>query len=206
MPRLDLDGHKLQALLVAIGQKLVPLIARRILHDSKKITNLVMMNSRDELEIEMKQMFLYLRKEQDLPQEKYDHFLGDLHGLFGLLEGLVSEKVYHSRTREEQDEVKQPHDISPEDHADEGSSVADYPKLQALIEKASDETTSSDLSLLLRLPETEAKSRMAVDAVTNFNNNNRSRYNAGSVQDVGAGFHPGQSSDASEQVGVQTGP
>ena len=106
MPRLEIDGPVLQAL-TAIRQNVAPLIAKRISHDSKGITSLAVLNSRDAFRFEIDQMFLYLRKEQDLPQKDYKQFLHDMHRLLQFLEELVDEEVLRPRTALGQDSSKQ---------------------------------------------------------------------------------------------------
>lgn len=63
--------------------------------------------------------------------------------------------------------------------------MTEYPKLEALIKSASDKSTSSDLSTLLRLPETEEDCREVEQALTDFNAKNLTRSNTAVHQDVG---------------------
>ena len=69
--------------------------------------------------------------------------------------------------------------------ADGRSSTTEYPKLEALMKRASDESTSSDLSTLLRLPEIEEDCKEAEQVLTDFNAKNLVRSNTATHHDVG---------------------
>lgn len=103
MPRLEHDGLEVLRALVAIRQYLKPLITKRILDDTEKVTSLVVSNSRRIFKFELDQILLCLKKEQDLLPEDYKSFLGDLHRLLQLLEGLIDEQVLRPATALDQD-------------------------------------------------------------------------------------------------------
>jgi hypothetical protein len=73
----------------------------------------------------------------------------------------------------------------PKARAEEKSSVLGYPKVQALVDKASDDANSPDLSLLLRLPTTEHQSRLLEQAITDFNVTNCARHKTAEHHDMG---------------------
>lgn len=60
-----------------------------------------------------------------------------------------------------------------------------FPKLNALLKQASDRFTTSDLSTLLHLPETEEKSKEVAQALTDFNAKNLIRSNTATNHDIG---------------------
>jgi hypothetical protein len=173
MPRLERDGPEALQALKAIRQDLEPLIAKRIQDDTKKIENLAVSNSRSFFKYELNLILLNLKKEQDLLPDDYNSFLDDLHRVFQLLDGLIDEQVLHPRI------------TSLDAPTQEESSTSGYPKLEALLKRASDKSTSSDLSTLLRLPETEEKSKEAEQTLTDFNAKNLTRSNTETRQDVG---------------------
>jgi hypothetical protein len=191
MPRLDDDGQEELQALVAIRQTLEPLVAKRILDDTEKITSLAVSNSRDLFKFELDQILLNLKKEQDLQPKDYASFLVDLHRLLQLLEGLVDEKVL--RPSVDPDPIEHQDDIPALPQATFTSTVAVdglasllYPKLAALMKAASDEPDSSNLSKLLRLPETEEDCKEAEQTLTDFNAKNLSRSNTAGRDDVGS--------------------
>jgi hypothetical protein len=92
MPQLEPDGLELQTA-AAIRQTVGPLIARCISRDRKLTSSLAVLNSWDSFKIELNQMLLYLKREQDLPEEDYDRFLGSLHLVLHLIEGLVDKDI-----------------------------------------------------------------------------------------------------------------
>jgi hypothetical protein len=189
MPRLDDDGEEELRALVAIRQTLEPLIAKRILDDSDKITSLAVSNSRDLFKFELDQIFLNLRKDQDLQTDDYASFLDDLRRLLQLLEGLVDEKVL--RPSLDPDLVEHQVDIPALSQATSISPVAVggraslYPKLAALMKAASEEPDSPNLSKLLRLPEIEEECKEAEQTLTDFNVKNLSRSNTASRDNGG---------------------
>jgi hypothetical protein len=190
MPRLVDDGQEELQALVAIRQTLEPLIAKRILDDTDKITSLALSNSRDLFKFELDQILLNLKKEQDLQPEDYASFLGDLHRLLQLLEGLIDEKVLHPSV--DPDPVEHQDNIPALSQAKFTSTVAAdglasliYPKLAALMKAASDDPDSSNLSKFLRLPEIEEDCKEAEQTLTEFNAKNLSRSNTASRDDAG---------------------
>lgn len=189
MPRLDDDGQEELQALVAIRQTLEPLIAKRILDDTDKITSLAVLNSRDLFKFELDQILLNLKKEQDLLPEDYASFLVDLHRLLQLLEGLVDEKVLrpsiHPNPVEHQDDLPALPRSTSTVAVDRLASFA-YPKLVALMKAASDEPDLSNLSKVLRLPETEEDCKEAEQTLTDFNAKNLSRSNTAGRDDVGS--------------------
>ncbi|PVH69593.1 hypothetical protein DL98DRAFT_168669 [Cadophora sp. DSE1049] len=187
MQRLDKDGKKELQALVDIRQTLKPLIAKRILDDTDKITSLAVLNSRDLFKFELDQIFLNLKKEQYLPPEDYASFLADLHRLLQLLEGLVDEKIFRPSVDpdpvELQDDIPAlPQTTSTSPVAVDGLASLGYPTLAALMNTASD---LSNLSKLLHLPETEEECKEAEQTLTDFNVKNLSRFNTAGRDDVG---------------------
>jgi hypothetical protein len=190
MPRLDDDGQEELQALVAIRQTLEPLIAKRILDDTDKITSLAVWNSRDLFKFELGQILLNLKKEQDLQPEDYASFLDDLHRLLQLLEGLVDEEVLRPSVDpdpvEHQDNIPaQPQAKSTSTVAVDGLASLIYPKLAALMKAASDDRDSSNLSKFLRLPEREEDCKEAEQTLTDFNAKNLSRSNTAGRDDLG---------------------
>ncbi|PMD46967.1 hypothetical protein L207DRAFT_149808 [Hyaloscypha variabilis F] len=190
MPRLDHDGQMELQALVAIRQTLEPLIAKRILDDTDKITSLAVSNSRDLFKFELDQILLNLKTGQDLQPEDYASFLEDLHRLLQLLEGLIDEKVLHPSVDldlvEHQDHIATlPQEISTSTVVVNGLASLIYPKLAALMKTASDEPDSSNLSKLVRLPEIEEDCKRAEQTLTDFNAKNLSRSNTAGRDEVG---------------------
>lgn len=64
-------------------------------------------------------------------------------------------------------------------------STSDYPKLDAIQRRASKNPASTDLSTLVRLPETEAESKEAEQTVTRFNSNNLTQSSTAKHQEIG---------------------
>ncbi|CAG2005085.1 unnamed protein product [Fusarium graminearum] len=164
MPQLKPGGRELQAL-ADIRLNLWPLIEKRITDslDSRKVTSLAMYNRLHFFKYELMKMPLDLTKGQDLSQEDYESFLGGLHRLLEFLEGLIDEDILRST-------------IPPPnlDH-----------KFEALIERASKNSTSSNLSTLLLLPETDEKAMEANQIITDFNAENLARSKTAARQHIG---------------------
>ncbi|KAM5378794.1 hypothetical protein ACJZ2D_004267 [Fusarium nematophilum] len=174
MAPIELDAPEIEAL-VDIRQKLTPLISKRIACGRDQVTNLAVLNARDAMSFELDQVFLHLRKDQDMGLEDYKQFLRDLQELKLLLEGFIDEQVLtlggndhsYSSTHEEQvSSVDQERDTSDEDG---------FPKLKALMRRATEDQDGSDLSLFINLPDTNEESLKAEQAVTRFNTSNSKR-------------------------------
>lgn len=95
MARIELDTEEIKAL-IDILQKLVPLISKQIACGRDQVTNLAVLNARDAMSFELDQVFLHLRRGQEMCLEDYTQFLRDFRKLKILLEGLIDEQVLGS--------------------------------------------------------------------------------------------------------------
>ncbi|KAM0425638.1 hypothetical protein ACHAPT_009170 [Fusarium lateritium] len=175
MAPIELDAPEFEAL-VEIRQKLTPLISKRIACSRNQETSppsLAVLNARDAMSFELDQVFLHLRKDQDMGLEDYKQFLGDLQELRLLLEGFIDEQVLTgSNTAELQVEGQT---FSSTDQESETSDSNEFPKLKALIRRATDNLDGSDLSYLINLPDTKEESQKAEQIATRFVTNSSKR-------------------------------
>jgi hypothetical protein len=181
MPRLELEDPELRAL-GAVQQMIAPLIAKRILDDTKGISSLAVTNSRRLFKYEVDQIFLCIAKGQNLPQDDYKAFFDGLHQFFQLLEDLIDERAF-GLTKSSRDTMEKTECHSTAPCEEESSKMPTlYPKLAALMKRASDEPTSSDLSTLICLPETVGRSKEIEKTITDFNAGNITRFNTTASQ------------------------
>ncbi|KAJ4217086.1 hypothetical protein NW759_009034 [Fusarium solani] len=191
MAPIEFDTEEIEAL-VDIRQKLSPLIAKRIACGSDQVKNLAVLNARDALSFELDQVFLHLRRGQDMSLEDYKQFLRDLQELKLLLEGFIDDQVLapdHSSGVSIAGLITQdvPNDdwtwtdlqaekqLSSLGQTQETLDTSEFPRLNALMRRATHEPDGPDLSRFIKLPETNEESRQAEWAVTRFNTNNSKR-------------------------------
>jgi hypothetical protein len=192
MPQLDTENPVLQAL-VDLRQRVAPLIAKSVSHDRKAVTSLKVLNSWDNLTIEISQLFFYLKEGQDLSDKDYNDLRNELDTVLGLIDGWVDKDVLptgrETETSEQAGEVSVDvfpsleSDIltyfpvkTPKDSATKGQhSMLGHQMLEALVNRAAYDGDSMDPSLLLHLPKGEEDSVQIEKAVTDFNEGNFER-------------------------------
>lgn len=92
MSRLMKQGRELQAL-ADLQQTVGPFIKKSISRDSNTISSLKVLNSWQNLSIEISQLFFYLQEGQNLPEDDYNDFRGSLNNLLSLVDELVDKNV-----------------------------------------------------------------------------------------------------------------
>ncbi|KJZ70855.1 hypothetical protein HIM_09769 [Hirsutella minnesotensis 3608] len=88
MPRLNIENREFQAL-VDLRQMVAPLIAKSVSRDRGTVTSLKVLNSWENLTIEISQLLLYLKEEQDLSEVDYGNFRNGLHDVLSLIDERV---------------------------------------------------------------------------------------------------------------------
>ncbi|UPK95213.1 hypothetical protein LCI18_006148 [Fusarium solani-melongenae] len=163
MHSLEADGPELQAL-DAIRRLVVPLVEKRITGGTENAKSLAIRNSLDLLRFEMSSLLFWITKGHQLNDEDHGAFLQDLQPVLQLLEELIDPQIVGRGEAEASNSTEQRR----------------YPRLHAIIQKASQDSTRQndtkpDLSGTISLPESEGPARAAYETVTKFNANNQRR-------------------------------
>ncbi|KAL1848858.1 hypothetical protein Daus18300_013470 [Diaporthe australafricana] len=185
MSRLMIQSRELQAL-VDLQQIIGPLIAKSISRDSNTVSSLKVLNSWQNLSIEISQLLLFLKEEQNLSENDYNDFRSSLDNLLSLMDGLVDSDLPTAPGAASSG----PNTQDQRAVADEGEhSMLGHQKLETLVRRAAEHEDSTDSPLLFQLPTREDQSVEIEKAVTDFNVGNFVRRNtAEKLEDHGCGL------------------
>ncbi|KAH7254600.1 hypothetical protein MRS44_016729 [Fusarium solani] len=159
MPSLEVNGPELQAL-DAIRSFIVPLIDSSIAEGIKNAKSLAVQNSLGLLRFELHSLTFWITKGHELKDQEYEAFLQDLQPVLQLLEDFIHPQAAG---------------LSKGGIPDPTSSNERrrYPKLHAIIQKASQSKDQLDLKAAIILPDSGDAATAACEIVTKFNANNQ---------------------------------